>query len=76
MMSACFTDLRRLLELSRKGLDLSIYSSGDEGYAYGYEQIWWNAAQMEDVPLLGDRAVLHGVEHSVSDEEHISPPPF
>ena len=30
----------------------------------------------EDVPLLGDRAVLHGVEHSVSDEEHISPPPF
>ena len=40
------TDLRRLLELSRKGLDLSIYSSGDEGYAYGYEQIWWNAAQM------------------------------
>ena len=47
------TDLRRLLELSRKGLDLSIYSSGDEGYAYGYEQIWWNAAQMSAVGAAG-----------------------
>ncbi|MCI9056982.1 MAG: amidohydrolase family protein [Oscillospiraceae bacterium] len=47
------TDLRRLLELSRKGLDLSIYSSGDEGYAYGYEQIWWNAAQMSAAGAAG-----------------------
>ena len=47
------TDLRRLLELSRKGLDLSIYSSGDEGYAYGYEQIWWNAAQMSSAGAAG-----------------------
>ena len=47
------TDLRRLLELSRKGLDLSIYSSGDEGYAYGYEQSWWNAAQMSAVGAAG-----------------------
>ena len=47
------TDLRRLLELSRKGLDLSIYSSGDEGYAYGYEQIWWNAAQMRAAGAAG-----------------------
>ena len=47
------TDLRRLLELSRKGLDLSIYYSGDEGYAYGYEQIWWNAAQMSAAGAAG-----------------------
>ena len=47
------TDLRRLLELSRKGLDLSIYSSGDEGYAYGYEQLWWNAAQMSAAGAAG-----------------------
>lgn len=47
------TDLRHLLELSRKGLDLSIYSSGDEGYAYGYEQIWWNAAQMSAAGAAG-----------------------
>lgn len=47
------TDLRRLLELSRKGLNLSIYSSGDEGYAYGYEQIWWNAAQMSAAGAAG-----------------------
>lgn len=47
------TDLRRLLELSRKGLDLSFYSSGDEGYAYGYEQIWWNAAQMSAAGAAG-----------------------
>ena len=52
-MMAAHTDLRRLLELSRKGLDLSIYSSGDEGYAYGYEQIWWNAAQMSAAGAAG-----------------------
>ena len=51
------TDLRRLVELYRQGLKLSTFCSGDEGYPYGYEQIWWNAAQMSAAGATGDEII-------------------
>lgn len=48
------TDLPRLVELYRQGLALSIFCSGDEAYPYGYEQIWWTAAQMSAAGATGE----------------------
>jgi len=36
----------RFVEMYRKGLKLSIFASGDEGYANAYEQLHWVAALM------------------------------
>ena len=51
------TDLTRLVELYRKGLALSLFCSGDEAYAYGYEQVWWNAAQMSAAGATGEEII-------------------
>lgn len=47
------TDLEKLLELYRKGLNLSISCSGDGAYPYGYEQLWWVATQMSAAGATG-----------------------
>ena len=56
MMSALKnrTDLTKLVEWYRRGLKLSISCSGDEGYVYGYEQIWWTATQMSAAGATGE----------------------
>ena len=56
MMSALKnrTDLPKLVELYRQGLKLSIFCSGDEAYPYGYEQVWWTAAQMSAAGASGE----------------------
>ena len=48
------TNLRKLVERYRQGLRLSIACSGEEGYVYGYEQLWWTAAQMSAAGATGE----------------------
>ena len=48
------TNLRKLVERYRQGLRLSIACSGEEGYPYGYEQLWWTAAQMSAAGATGE----------------------
>ncbi len=45
------------VELYRKGLKLSLFCSGDEGYANAYEQLWWVAAQMYRAGATGDEII-------------------
>ena len=47
-------NLTRLVERCRQGLRLSIACSGEEGYPYGYEQLWWTAAQMSTAGATGE----------------------
>ena len=51
------TDVKKLVELYRRGLRLSIFSSGDDGYPYGYEQVWWTAAQMSAAGATGEEII-------------------
>ncbi len=48
------TDLRQMVELYRRGMNLSIFCSGDEGYPPAYEQLLWVAAQMSSAGATGD----------------------
>lgn len=43
---------KALIDLYRKGMKLSIYSSGDDGYPNAYEQLLWVAAQMHAAGAL------------------------
>ena len=72
------TDHRKLVELSRKGMKLSIFCSGDEAYPPAYEQLLWVAAQMCAAGATGDEildmmtirpAEALGVEHLVGSLE-------
>lgn len=72
------TRLERLVELYRQGLRLSIFSSGDDGYPYGYEQLWWTAAQMSAAGATGEEVMdmmtiaparALGVDHLVGSLE-------
>ena len=49
--------LTRLVERCRQGLRLSIACSGEEGYPYGYEQLWWTAAQMSAAGATGEEII-------------------
>lgn len=51
------TNLTRLVERYRQGLRLSIACSGEEGYPYGYEQLWWTAAQMSAAGATGEEII-------------------
>ena len=51
------TNLTRLVERCRQGLRLSIACSGEEGYPYGYEQLWWTAAQMSAAGATGEEII-------------------
>ena len=51
------TSLERLLALYRRGLRLSLYSSGDDTHPYGYEQLWWIAAQMSAAGATGEEVM-------------------
>lgn len=71
-------DFRRLVELYRKGLPLSLFCSGDVGYPPAYEQVWWTAALMSQAGATGDEVMdmltIHsaralGVEHLVGSLE-------
>ena len=48
------TNHEKLVELYRKGLKLSISSSGDEAYPNAYEQLLWVAAQMSAAGATGE----------------------
>jgi len=48
------TDLKQMVELYRRGMKLSIFCSGDEGYPPAYEQLLWVAAQMSAAGATGD----------------------
>lgn len=48
------TDHKKLVELYRRGLKLSIFCSGDEAYPPAYEQLLWVAAQMSAAGATGD----------------------
>lgn len=48
------TDLRQLVALYRRGMKLSIFCSGDEGYPPAYEQLLWVATQMSAAGATGD----------------------
>ena len=67
-----------LIDLYRKGLKLSIYSSGDDGYPNSYEQMLWVAAQMHSAGAEGyeimDMMTINparalGVDHLVGSLE-------
>jgi len=67
-----------LVELYRKGLNLSIFASGDEAYPPAYEQLLWVAAQMSAAGAEGfeimdmmtaNPARALGVEHLVGSLE-------
>ena len=72
------TDHRKLVELARKGMKLSLFCSGDEAYPPAYEQLLWVAAQMSAAGATGDEildmmtirpAEALGVEHLVGSLE-------
>ncbi|MDR1794631.1 MAG: amidohydrolase family protein [Erysipelotrichaceae bacterium] len=47
-------DHSKLVKLYRKGLKLSIFCSGDQGYPPAYEQLLWVAAEMSAAGASGD----------------------
>lgn len=51
------TDLKKLVDLYRRGMRLSIFGSGDDAYPYGYEQVWWIAAQMSAAGATGEEII-------------------
>ena len=72
------TDHRKLVELARNGMKLSLFCSGDEAYPPAYEQLLWVAAQMSAAGATGDEildmmtirpAEALGVEHLVGSLE-------
>lgn len=72
------TDHRKLVELRRKGLKLSIACAGDGAYPNGYEQLLWVAAQMSAAGADGSEimdmmtiepARALGVDHLVGSLE-------
>ena len=71
-------DHKVFVELYRKGLKLSLFCSGDEGYPPAYEQVWWTAAQMSAAGATGTEimdmmtvqpAQALGVDHLVGSLE-------
>lgn len=72
------TDLKQMVALYRRGMKLSIFCSGDEGYPPAYEQLLWVAAQMSAAGATGEEimemmtirpARALGVDHLVGSLE-------
>lgn len=71
-------DHKKLVDMYRKGLKMSLFCSGDEGYPPAYEQVWWTAAQMSAAGATGAEimdmvtiapAQALGVDHLVGSLE-------